>query len=262
MITRIHHLRNTLQTNWTADPAARGAAKVAAGAVLVVEGLFGPARAARAWASGNPRSAGGLGAGLVGVAVGLLLLIVPGLLDDTPDGVLVEVPGVVSDVFETRDSDGERLYGAVYTYEAEGRSHDIRSSSRSSTRPAIGSEVTIAYPEADPAAGRRVDGIEGRWPLILRGVGAVVLLFALVSLTISVVLIVVGVKLFRQGRRERTAAGASRGVVAELFELVRTTDRRMLDVAATAAGVPGPAAAARAVGERPPREGTEGTATR
>jgi hypothetical protein len=87
-------------------------------------------------------------------------------------------------------------------------------------------------------------------------------LFALVSLTISVVLIVVGVKLFRQGRRERTAAGASRGVVAELFELVRTTDRRTLDVAATAAGVPGPAAGVRAVGERSPREGTEGTAAR
>jgi hypothetical protein len=260
MITRLHHLRNTLQTNWAAEPSARGAAKVAAGAVLVVEGLFGPARAARAWASGNPRSVGGLGAGLVGVLVGLLLLIVPDMVDDTPDGAVVEVPGVVSDVLEARDPDGEQLYGAVYTYEAEGRSYEIRSSSRSSTRPTIGTDVTIAYPEADPAAGRRVDGIEGRWPLILQGVGALVLLFALGSLTISVLLIVVGVKLFRQGRRERTAADASRGVVAELIELVRTTDRRTLDVAATAAGVPGPAV--RAVGERSAREGSEGTGTR
>jgi hypothetical protein len=261
MITRLHHLRNTLQTNWAADPAARGAAKVAAGTVLVVEGIFGPARAARAWASGAGRSAGGLGAGLVGVVIGLLLLLVPGLVDTAPDGVLVEVPGVVSDVREIREPDGQRLYGAVYTYEAEGRNYEVDSSSLSSTRPAIGREVTIAYPETDPAAGRRVDGIEGRWPLILQAVGALVLLFALGSLVTSVVLIVVGVRLYRQGRRERTAAGAHRGVVAELLELVRTTDRRSLEIAATAAGVPGPSAGVRIAGT-PSREGTEDAAPR
>lgn len=241
MMSRFRHLQNTVQTSWSEDPAVRGAAKMAAGAVLIVEGLFGPARAARSWASGDQRSANGLAGGLIGVMVGLLFLIVPGMIDDTPAGGLVEVPGVVTDVFQSDDGGGEPLYAAVYTYEVDGQSHQIRSSSRSSTRPVMGSEVTIGYPESDPAAGRRVDGIEGNVPLILRGVGALVLLAALVSLAISVTLIVVGVKLFRDGRRDRSAVGTTRGVLADLVTVVRTTDRATLDVTTTAAGVAGPA---------------------
>jgi hypothetical protein len=241
MMPRLRHLRNTVQTSWSGDPAVRGAAKMAAGAVLIVEGLFGPARAARSWARGDQRSVNGLAGALLGVIVGLLLLIVPSLIDDTPAGELVEVPGAVGEVFQSRDGDGELLYGAVYTYEVDGRSYEIRSSSRSSTRPALGSEVTIGYPESDPAAGRRIDGIEGNLPLIFGGVGALVLLAALVSLAISITLIVIGVKLFRDGRRDRADVGTTRGVLADLLEVVRTTDRTTLDVSATAAGTAGPA---------------------
>lgn len=41
---RIRHFLNTIQTSWSEDPAARGAAKMTAGAILVGEGLFGVAR--------------------------------------------------------------------------------------------------------------------------------------------------------------------------------------------------------------------------
>jgi hypothetical protein len=175
----------------------------------------------------------------VTVLVGLALLIVPALVADDAASELLEVPGIVSGVFESHDPDGEVLYGAIYTYEVDRQTFEIRSSSRSSTRPVLGTEVTIGYPETDPAAGRRVDGIEGNLLLILQGIGALVLLAALVSLAISVALVIVGVRLLRAGRRERSEVEDSAGVIADLVRLVRTADRTTLDIAATAAGVHG-----------------------
>lgn len=240
-MSRFRHLRGILQANWSADPAARGAAKMAAGVVLIVEGLFGPARAAASLASGSRRSVSGLVGNVVGVVVGLLFLIVPGLVDDTPAGALLEVPGTISEVVTDHGFDGEVLYGAIYTYEVAGKSYDVRSSGQSSSRPALGTTVTIGYPEADPAAGRRVDGIEGNLPLILKGAGALVLLAALASLALNVALLVIGVKLFRDGRRDRSEGATGNSWLSDLVRLVRTTDRATLDVAWKAAGISGPA---------------------
>jgi hypothetical protein len=239
MMTRLRHLQNTLQTNWSSDPALRGAAKVAAGTVLIIEGLFGPIRAAKAWVAGNTSSVSGIAGNILGVLVGLALLIGPALVNDDPAGELLEAPGIVSGVFESHDPDGEVVYGAIYTYEVERQTFEIRSSSRSSTRPVLGTEVTIGYPETDPAGGRRVDGIEGNLLLILQGIGALVLLAALLSLAISVALVVVGIRLLHAGRRDRSEVEDSAGVIADLVSLVRTADRTTLDIAATAAGVPG-----------------------
>jgi hypothetical protein len=240
MMTRFRHLQNTLQTNWSDDPALRGAAKIAAGTVLIIEALFGPIRAAKARAAGNTRPVSGITGNLLGVLVGLALLIVPALATDDAGSELLEVPGIVSGVFESHDPDGEVLYGAIYTYEVDRQTFEIRSSSRSSTRPIPGTEVTIGYPETDPEGGRRVDGIEGNLLLILQGIGALVLLAALMSLAISVALVVVGLRLLRAGRRDRSAVEDSAGVIADLVRLVRTADRATLDIPATAAGVPGP----------------------
>jgi hypothetical protein len=194
--------------------------------------VFGPIRAAKAWAAGNTRSV----SGITGNLLGLALLIGPALVNDDPTCELLETPGIVSGVLESHHPDGEVLYGAIYTYEVDRQSFEIRSSSRASTRPVLGTEVTIGYPEADPAGGRRVDGIEGNLVLILQGIGA---LAALVALAISVTLLVVGLKLFRDGRRGLSEAGSSDGVLAELIRIVRTTERATLNVTETAAGIAG-----------------------
>jgi hypothetical protein len=173
------------------------------------------------------------------VLVGLALLIVPALLAADAANELLEVPGTLSGVFEHHDLDGEVLYGAIYSYEVDHQSFEIRSSTRSSTRPALGTQVTIGYPETDPGQGHRVDGIEGNLLLILQTIGTLVLLAAHISLAVSIALIVVGVRLRRAGRRDRSQVDDNAGVLADLIRLVRTSHRATLDIAATAAGEPG-----------------------
>lgn len=52
--------------------------------------------------------------------------------------------------------------------------------------------------------------------------GIFLALWAVVSLVISIVMIVVGFILFRDGRRERLAAGSSKGFIQDLISLVMT----------------------------------------
>lgn len=66
------------------------------------------------------------------------------------------VTGVIVEVIETRDTDGDRVYRPVvaYTDRASDRTYEIERSYSSSSRPTIGDEVEVAFPPDDPADGR------------------------------------------------------------------------------------------------------------
>ncbi len=241
MLQRLSHLTNTIQTNWSEDPAARAAAKQATGAVLVAEGATGTIRRGagnlgrRARGRDTNRGRGGLIGGIMGIVIGVVFMVVSTFISPPDD--LIEVPGEVAGVIETTDSDGDRAYRSEFVYEVDGRTYEATSNVTSSTRPTVGSSVTIGYPEQDPAAGRRVDGLEGSFHRIFFWAGAFVVVTSVGSLLVSIALIVVGIKLFRDGRRERREAGSEQGLFADLMAIVRQRDE--LDPERTAAGVSG-----------------------
>lgn len=241
MLQRLSHLANTIQTNWSEDPAARAAAKQAAGAVLVAEGVTGTIRRTagnlgrRASGRETNRGSGGLIGGIMGIVFGAVFMLAGSFMSPPDD--LIEVPGEISGVIETTNSDGDRAYRAEYVYEVEGRTFEATSAVTTSSRPAVGTSVTIGYPPQDPAAGRRIDGVEGAFHRIFFWTGVFIVVSSVVSLVISLVLIVVGVKLFRDGRRERLEAGSEQGLFADLLSIVK--QRSQLDPALTAAGVAG-----------------------
>ena len=253
MLQRLSHLTNTIQTNWSEDPAARAAAKQAAGAVLVAEGVTGTIRRGagnlgrRASGRDTNRGRGGLIGGIMGMVMGAIFMVVGSFLSPPDD--LIEVPGEISAVIETTNSDGDRAYRPEFVYEVDGRIYEATSNVTSSSRPAVGTSVTIGYPPQDPAAGQRVDGIEGSFHRIFFWAGAFVFVTSLGSLVISIALIVVGIKLFRDGRKERREAGSEQGLFADLMSIVRQRDQ--LDPELTAAGVSGAGQGPAALGGQP-----------
>jgi len=162
-------------------------------------------------------------------------MVVSGFI--APPDDLVETTGEIIDVERGRDRDGQTTYRSVFAYEVDGREYTAVSSGRTSVRPTIGESVTIGYPEDDPAGGRRTDGVEGNFHRIFFWAGALAFVTSLGSLVVSIALIVVGIKLFRDGRRDRRDAGSSQGLMADLTSIFR--QKNQLDPDQTAAGVPG-----------------------
>jgi len=118
MLDRIKHFFNTVSTNWSDDPAARGAAKMTAGAVLVAEGLFGTIRTVT---GGRGKKSKGLLGGILGVVFGSVFVAVGNGIapDEYPDAV--ETQGRIVDVGRGRNSDGETSYSPEYSYTVDGR---------------------------------------------------------------------------------------------------------------------------------------------
>ncbi len=237
---RIRHFLNTLQTNWSEDPAARGAAKMTAGAVLVAEGLFGVARGAANRVRGRRKNGpGGLLGGIISVCVGVVVIGI-GLFmapEDLPDQVNTQ--GEIVDVESRRNSEGQTMHTPVYAFEVDGREYRFSAMGSSSVRPTIGQSVDIAYSESDPRNARRTDGIEGAFHWIFIGVGALVVVTALFSLAISVALIVLGIMLFRSGRADRKAAGETGSFFSDLMSIASKASSGEIDVEQTAVGQPG-----------------------
>lgn len=230
MLDRLRHLFNTVQTNWSADPAARGAAKMTAGAVLAAEGLFG---AIRSGGKGN----GGLLGGMIGVGLGAVFVVLgywmtPGYDDE------IRIDGQVIDV-RVGENEGRAVYSPVYAYTVDGTDYEFISSVSSSSRPTIGESVQIAYSAREPRNAYRADGIDGNFHNIFLGVGALIVVLAFGSLVTSVVLLGFGAWLFLEGRKDRASAGASRGFLADLSALARKARAGEVDIEATAAGVRG-----------------------
>ncbi len=236
---RIRHLFNTIGTNWSEQPAARGAAKMTAGAVLVAEGLFGVIRNRfRRRGRGN-RGAGGIFGAMISIVVGVVFVAVGSFISTEIDGE-ERTTGTVIDVEDHINDEGNVQYTPIYAYEVDGQEFTLRASVSSSRQPSIGSEVEIGYDPADPNRAQRTDGIEGNFHLIFMGVGALVVLTGIVQLLISLALIIFGIKLFNDGRKERAEAGEGKqGFFADLFSLARRARSGEGDVDATAAGAKG-----------------------
>ncbi len=237
---RIKHFFNTVQTNWSEDPAARGAAKMTAGAVLVAEGLFGVIRSGVRRAGGRRKKGkGGLIGGVIGVVIGIVFIIVGSAMapSELPDEVTTQ--GVISDVETSRNSDGNTMHSPIYTFEVEGREYTFGSSMRSSSRPTIGQEVEIAYSASDPRNARRTDGLESKAHWAFIGSGIFVLVMSLVSLAISIALIVFGIILFKSGRADRKAAGETGSFFSDLMSIARRASSGEIDIERTAAGQSG-----------------------
>lgn len=105
MFSRIKAIFEAFKTNWSTDPAARGAAKMALGAAFLVEGLFGVARGSR---NGNSL------AGAFVIGIGAVVFIAVGYAvepDEYPDAV--QIKGKISKVVSVRDSDGKHGYSPI-----------------------------------------------------------------------------------------------------------------------------------------------------
>lgn len=216
MISKIKSVFDSLKTNWSSDPAARGAAKMAMGAAFLAEGIFGFVRGSR---QGGSNLVGALLLGLGAVvftSVGVYMSP-----DKYPDAVRVQ--GQISEIARVRDSDRKYAYSPLYSYVVQGETYTLPSSITTSKRPDLGSPVDIVYSAAEPSNAYREDGMEGWFSWIFLGSGVFLALWAVVSLVISIAMIVVGFILFRDGRRERLAAGSSKGFIQDLISLVTTT---------------------------------------
>lgn len=239
---RIRHFLNTLQTNWSEDPAARGAAKMTAGAILVAEGLFGVIRSGVRRVGGRGKKGkGGLIGGVIGVVIGIVFIIVGSAMgpNELPDEVSTQ--GVIAEVQTSRNDEGNTMYSPVYSFEVDGREYTFGSGMRSSSRPTIGQQVDIAYSASNPENARRTDGLESRIHWAFIGGGVFVLLMSLVSLAISIALIVFGIMLFKSGRADRKSAGETGSFLSDLMSIAQRATNGEIDIERTAAGQSGSA---------------------
>ncbi|NYT61285.1 DUF3592 domain-containing protein [Alcaligenaceae bacterium] len=212
LISKIKTVFDSLKTNWSSDPAARGAAKMAMGAAFLAEGIFGFVRGSRSSTS------------LVGsmfLAVGAFVFITVGVYmspDDYPDAMSTQ--GKVSEVARVRDSDGKHAYSPVYSYVVSDKTYTLPSSITTNKRPTLGSPVKIVYSASEPLNAYREDGAEGWFSWIFLGSGMFLALWAAYSLLVSIALLVVGIILFRGGRKDRATADHTAGFVQDLISLV------------------------------------------
>lgn len=230
---RISHLLNTVRTRWSDDPAARGAAKMAAGALLVAEGTFGVLR------SGNGKSKGGLFGGLVGVVVGTLFVVIGFVMAPEKYEDPVTTPGTVVDVETGRGSDGDTMYKPTYGFEFDGREYRFEARMRTNQRSSVGDAVEITHSAADPSKAHRSDGLVSKAHWLFIGAGGLVAVASLFSLVVSVALIVFGVLLFGSGRTDRRSADSSGNFFGDLMSIVGRARAGQIDIEATAAGTRG-----------------------
>ena len=212
IIKKIKTFFDSLQTTWSEDPAARGAAKMTLGAALLVEGIFGIARGSRSSFSLFGSFMLGIGAAVF-IATGLFTSA-----DSYPDEVRVQ--GTISDMREGRDSDGNHTYKSVYSYVVNGKKYSMVSSISSGKRPTLGSPVKIVYSAAEPRNAYREDGAEGWFPWVFLGSGLLLAAWAGISFLVSIALIVGGIYLFRSGRKDRLSVGQETSFIKDLLSLV------------------------------------------
>ncbi|MEQ8480553.1 MAG: DUF3592 domain-containing protein [Hoeflea sp.] len=218
MLARIQHVFETLKTNWSSDPAARGAAKMTAGAILVAEGFFGVLRGD---GGGKSNGKGGLVGGLIGLAVGIVFVVIGGFVKPEPPGDAIETSGVIVGQERAR-RDGKSMYSAVIEFKTTGgETYRFTESAMGSSRPREGGTATVIYSESDPNIAYRTDGIGGWLPTIFVGAGILVAATSFLSLLISMALIVAGIVIFRQGRKDRRDAGSTDSFFSDLMSLTR-----------------------------------------
>ena len=239
MFQRIQHFFNTLATNWSEDPGARGAAKMTAGGVLVAEGVFGVVRSRRG-RNGN-RQRGGILGGIFGIVFGLIFINVGGFIQGPGIEDAVETTGeiIAAERAGTSGDNDQQMYRARIAYEVDGQRYEITSRGRQSWRPNVGSEVDVIYSAADPRDAHQVGGVFDWGTRAFSWAGWFVLISSVFSLLISIALIGFGIWLFRQGRADRRLSGEERSFFGDLFAIARDVRTGNVDVGQTAAGMAG-----------------------
>lgn len=212
ILTKIKKLVGSLQTKWSEDLAARGAAKMALGAAFLVEGIFGVVQGSRNTFSLFSSFILGVG------AVAFTLVGIFTSPDPYPDEVRVQ--GQVSEILEGRDSDKNHYYKSVYSYVVNGKAYSITSSISSSKRPTLGSPAKIVYSASEPRNAYREDGVDGWFSWVFIGCGVFLGIWATTSLLMSLMLVVGGIYLFRSGRKDRRSAGQESDFTKDLLSLV------------------------------------------
>lgn len=239
MFQRIQHFFNTLATNWSEDPGARGAAKMTAGGVLVAEGVFGVVRSRRG-RNGN-RQRGGILGGIFGIVFGLIFINIGGFIQGPGIEDAVETTGeiIAAERAGTSGDNDQQMYRARIAYEVDGQRYEITSRGRQSWRPNVGSEVDVIYSVADPRDAHQVGGVFDWGTRAFSWAGWFVLITSVFSLLISIALIGFGIWLFRQGRADRRLSGEERSFFGDLFAIARDVRTGNVDVGQTAAGMAG-----------------------
>ena len=142
---------NTLSTNWSEDPGARGAAKMTAGGVLVAEGVFRRGAVAGPDATDDGSEAALLG-GVLGIIFGIIFINVAGFVEGPGIDDPAEITGHVVAV-ERAGTSGENdtpMYRTRIAYTVDGESYEFSPRGRSSWRPNVGADVDIAYSRSNP----------------------------------------------------------------------------------------------------------------
>lgn len=230
MLTKLQHLTEATRDNWSNDPAARGAAKIAAGTALIAEAVFG--LRSRAAATMRPNRDGhkqihGIFGAVLGVILGTVFVVSGFWVAPSPSPDEVTAEGFIVDVNTGRNSDGDTMYTPVIEFtDGKGLQHRFTPGYSQGNRPSLGSSVTVGYSPDNPmGTARRTDGIAGYFHWIFIGTGALVTLGALFDLVIRLVMIYFGVKLVRSGRADRAAAGESAGgFFSDLMNLIRASN--------------------------------------
>lgn len=192
------------------------------GGAMVAEGLFGVVRG------------GSGGTSLLGsfaIIIGGIVFTLVGVFmkpTDYPDAT--QVQGQVSDIVSTRDSDGGRAYRSVYSYDVNGKTYTFQSPSTSSSRATIGSPIKIVYSASEPRNAYRADGMDGWMHNVMLGCGILLLVWGVWALTISIALVVIGIWLFRNGRKDRASAGSETGFIQDLISFVSNSRKGEAEV--------------------------------
>lgn len=94
----------------------------------------------------------------------------------------------------------------------------------------------IAYSASDPDKARVLDGLEASVHWLFLGVSVVMLLIALGSLSISLALLVIGIRLFQSGRRDLSKPNDPQQSMSELRNNVQKVLKGEIDIENTAVG--------------------------
>ncbi len=224
---RIGRLYAIWKTNWEENPAARGAAKMAAGVALMLEGLMGMRARLRG-------SSGGILLVVFLIPFGLVFFTIGHFIKPEPFDDEVVVQGAIVDTQShmNRDDQGnqQRMYKAVYGYRVDGKEYRFPSSISTGPKPRVGKKVRLGYSASNPGEARRIDGVDGNFHRVFQGLGLFVILLGFYQLMMCALLIGGGIALFMSGRKDRAIAGATDGFFKDLFSLahVERTNREAL----------------------------------
>src|SRR5690554_5076815 len=131
---RIGRLYAIWKTNWEENPAARGAAKMAAGVALMLEGLMGMRARLRG-------SSGGMLLVVFLIPFGLVFFTIGHFIKPEPFDDEVVVQGAIVDTQShmNRDDQGnqQRMYKAVYGYRVDGKEYRFPSSISTGPKPRV-----------------------------------------------------------------------------------------------------------------------------